>query len=184
MPIYDRKTSRCTDPATWTLADFNEVDELPDEYRESRFHKATNTMPGNGVPDDTLRRLLADAATELAILTDPAVDRSDPAVIRRYADLYCFLGNAQRMVPLVTAWVVVKVYNPNESFRPGQVAEWVACTTQEQADVICAAMPDIYPSSVRGGDTWEVRRMDTSVTNMVRPDATERYLTVLRRSAR
>lgn len=178
MALYDRKTHRVNDPAGWTIADFNETDDIDPQYRNIRWAQAVNGLPSE-LPEATevLTRLLTEAVG--ALRSNP--NDGSEAALRGMADIYSFLHNAERLMPLVQCWIITKNYdgkdqawhdaNPGSSWRP---SVWpAACSTQEQAEAIAEVLREKY---TRAGDpttdTWVVSYGFAKPSTVLRPDVT------------
>jgi hypothetical protein len=117
------------------MASFNTAhDPRRDEYRGHRW-----ASPVNGLDEDAydLPELLREAATLVE------VHGQDPNVM---ADVYSFLYNASRLMPLVECWVVFKLYadtDPTSAWF-GKRASWLGTTTKEQAEALAPAIEKHY----------------------------------------
>lgn len=124
------------DPSDLTLADFNNAKE----YAGTQFDNGRFTQSVNGIPynlEGQLSRLLREAAD---------VIDTKPTDVEAMADVYCFLDNAQRIMPKIEAWCSVKHYgdkNPDSAWY-GKTAIWSAHVTKRAAERAAAAAQKQY----------------------------------------
>ena len=94
------------------------------------------------------------------------------------ADVHCFLDNAQRVLPAVPCWTIVKHYAFPTGFGP---SVWVGCLDEQQARDLAPAIEAHYARDGRPPDRFVVERGHTHPVNVVAPGTTvDAYLERLR----
>jgi hypothetical protein len=94
------------------------------------------------------------------------------------ADLWSFLKNADRVMPEIEAWQVIKNYGETDptSAWYGRKTVWCGCLTREQADAIAEAVEEHYATKYHHlrRERFTVEFGPVGVRDMLHPDTTPR----------
>lgn len=130
--------------------------------------------PINGIQSDRydLVALLREAADYIEAFTTNASPTREE--VDRYADVWCFLYEAQRIMPPMAAWrVMVKHTQPKrKSGWPDRVA--MGCLNRAQAEAMAIALREHYTSKY-GYDSGDVYYVDfglVDINNVFKPEVT------------